>query len=72
MAAGAPSVKARGFPANLPFAPQAVCARGAYASPKTLNLAKFGFVGCIIYGCDLLCTGAVGLIEKPSVNQLIS
>ena len=33
-----------GFPANWPFVPQAVYAQGAYTSPTTLIVTKFGFV----------------------------
>ena len=34
----------RGFPANWPFAPQTVWAKGAYASLSNLILTKFGVV----------------------------
>ena len=59
------------LPANLPFAPQWVCARSAYAIPKTLMLAKFGFVELFNYGCEqhvlqVLCCQA---FAKPRVSQ---
>ena len=42
-----PDGLAERVPSHRPLAPQAECAEGAYASPKTFILAKFGFVLCV-------------------------
>ena len=51
------------------FAPQAVCANGAYASPKTLIVANYGFVVCVTMALELHVLRVLAHLEVMNPSQ---